>query len=518
MSLWTDMTSAALVGTGRAGRPAPLPAGWDEFATAADAPVEEALLRAAAVWSAADVVARASSPVEMPVPSADAADGEDTVMADTEFAALLRPWIADREFLLLREACEKLGAAQRTLPPRLIPAMLELGRSQTMLRGALRGALGRLGEWLAMQNPDWKYALGAGREALDLRLWEEGDVQQRATYLRERRATQPAEARELVKKSFPSDAARDRAILLPAIAVGLSLEDEAFLQDLLTQDRSKEVRAVAARLLSRLPESAFSKRMAGALAELFSGAKWWGKSWKVEPPETYRPEWKADGIEEKPPAGIKLGERAWWLRQLVANAPLSWWTEGLKQSPAEILKTAAASDWKDALLAGFRDAAAAQCHRGASVAVWAPALIDAGVLPNGEVLDFVLELDPALANESLEKWVMGLDQSVFVAQIIQRADFPWSLGLWRAFERRLSFWLATRDWTLRSVLKMLACRVPPGMLQQKVSLPAPPIQDSQVQIVGETAEEKKDFYVETRLAFDQTLEARRKLHQLLPGP
>jgi hypothetical protein len=63
-----------------------------------------------------------------------------------------------------------------------------------------------------------------------------------------------------------------------ALGVGLSMADEPLLEKLLT-DRSKEVRENAARLLSRLPQSAHSLRITGWLQSMLSrNAKGNGRS------------------------------------------------------------------------------------------------------------------------------------------------------------------------------------------------------------------------------------------------
>jgi hypothetical protein len=62
--------------------------------------------------------------------------------------------------------------------------------------------LGKRGAWVAAQNPAWKFALLAGTEAADRRLWDEGDSMQRAAFLYELRQTDPSGARTLLEQAF----------------------------------------------------------------------------------------------------------------------------------------------------------------------------------------------------------------------------------------------------------------------------------------------------------------------------
>ena len=247
-------------------------------------------------------------------------------VAEPEGIALLARIIEKGQTPLLVEACRLLASAGRCLPPRLLPRALELGRQSVALREPLRQALGYRGAWLATQNPDWKFAALANVEPADPRLWDEGDVRQRAAYLRSLRTTDPAEARRLLEVAFAGETARDRALLLPSLGENLEPEDEPFLAATLANDRSKEVRAIAAALLSRLSDSDFARRMMARLEPCIRiERKLLRTVTVIEPPLAFTPEWKADALEEQPPSHMKLGERAWWLLQSISYTPLDWW-------------------------------------------------------------------------------------------------------------------------------------------------------------------------------------------------
>lgn len=148
-------------------------------------------------------------------------------------------------------------------------------------------------------------------------LWEEGLFAERVALLGAVRAHEPAAATRLLSTTWATERAEDRLMFLDSLRVGLSPADEAFLESALG-DRSRNVRATAAELLSALTGSALAGRMARrALACVGPEG--------VEPPADCDAGMLRDGVVRRPPAG--RGERAWWLGQLVEAAPLSCWRE-----------------------------------------------------------------------------------------------------------------------------------------------------------------------------------------------
>src|SRR6185503_937299 len=83
---------------------------------------------------------------------------------------------------------------------------------------------------------------------------------QRRTWLRTLRSQDPEAAREALAEVWPTESAATRADFLGLLADGLTLQDEDCLESAL-DDRSREVRRGAARLLARLPGSKYGERM-----------------------------------------------------------------------------------------------------------------------------------------------------------------------------------------------------------------------------------------------------------------
>lgn len=491
MSAWNELTPTALLGMARGPASVHLPGEFEELLAGTAGEVR--LLRAAGVLGVAQAAAQLPPIASTPAPEPSPAEELGVVSRD-DFAALLSRLFEGGPALLVAEACALLANASLCLPPRLLPRALELGSMTVSLRQPLRRVLGKRGAWLAAQNPDWKFALLAGAEAADRRLWDEGDAAQRASFLARLRQSDPAEARQLLEKTFESETARDRAVLLPALGKNLAVADEAFLAAVLSGDRSKEVRQAAAILLSRLPASAFAGRMAARLEPCIRSERRLLRTVKViEPPQSFSPDWKADAFEEKPPAGLEIGERGWWLLQLVGVTPLTWWEEHLKMDPADILSLAAKSEWKDALLAGFRAAIGNQPghHR------WTLAVLKQGGFPHQEAVALAITLPPPEACAAFERILAETEDSSIGVLVIESAKFPWSVPLWNVAKANLPRWLAQKDWRFRSAITTLACRIPPEALHDDLALPEIPL------FAGEFAE------------FSRITEQRRALYRML---
>lgn len=274
------------------------------------------------------------------------------------------PALDDPEWLVRIERVFELGPAAlqhdllRTVAARgyrlhakLLPAALDLASSEPSLRDAVGAVLGGRGRWLAGQRKRWTDALAPPASPTEDD-WSHGRTAARVAFLRHERATAPDAARERLTGELAQLGADERTELVGCLAVGLGPADEVLLQALLG-DRAVEVRRRAARLLVRLPASARSTAIGAALAALLGKDK--RGAWTIDAPDTEPPGVKALGLEPRPKTD-ELGERAFWLFQLVRNAPLATWTTNTGMSPAEIVAWAAKSDWSAALLRGIRDA------------------------------------------------------------------------------------------------------------------------------------------------------------------
>ncbi|WP_413799808.1 DUF5691 domain-containing protein [Streptomyces iranensis] len=316
------------------------------------------------------------------------------------------------------------------VPDALLPALLDAARARTDLRAEALTLGGPRALWLARLNPDWKFALrgAAGRASASLpepsgaatapdeeqRLWEEGLFAERVSLLAAARHRDPAAGLALLSGTWSTERAEDRLMFLDSLRDDLSPSDEPFLEQSLS-DRSRNVRATAAELLSALPDSALAARMAersrgcvslttdeptadgltakgstgdGLTAEGPTGKGPTGDGLTangptgkeptgdgltadnlaasertpriaVRPPDECDSGMQRDGVVPKPPSG--RGERSWWLGQLVEATPLDRWSEWFGgRGPAEIVALPVADGWQADLHAAWCRAAVRQ--------------------------------------------------------------------------------------------------------------------------------------------------------------
>lgn len=284
--------------------------------------VEKALLQTAGVLGTCQLAGMLPSKSG----EASAAAAEETTPEDPR-VDLIASILADGPDRLQAEAFQMVAAAGRHLPHRMLPKALECGQRCVALRPSLLPVLGRRGEWLATQNDAWAYAVGGGgAEKLSDDVWQHGSLDQRRLYLAALRERDAAKARELVREAMSTEGAKERTAFIECLATGLTMDDQDLLEATLT-DKSKEARQTAARLLSTLPESRFAQRMAAHLAPFLKSEKKLlrGTVVTLEAPNAFDAAWKADLIEEARPKGLGMGERAWWLYQIVRCVPLVWW-------------------------------------------------------------------------------------------------------------------------------------------------------------------------------------------------
>ncbi|MES2692730.1 MAG: DUF5691 domain-containing protein [Verrucomicrobiota bacterium] len=326
---------------------------------------ENTLLSAAALAG----TARAAGPVAAgPIPAVDPAPAETLPSAPPRAVAVLRQLFAEEARPLLPEWLELCAQRGARVPPFFLRTLLDLARTSAE-RAALLPVLGERGRWLALHNESWSWVLAAA-PALDPSLWETGSEEERIACLRQLRASDPARALESATKTWADDTPEFRARVLEAFAPTLSPADEPFLTRILTE-RRKELRVTAQALLATLPGSVLAGRMR-ATAELLLQFQngFLSKKLEVALPAAFDPAWKADAIEEKPPAGV--GEKAHWAQQILGLVPVSAWTKKFSLNAADLIALAGKStEWSALLLGAWTRSAI--LHRDASAAA---ALID----------------------------------------------------------------------------------------------------------------------------------------------
>ncbi|MET8942215.1 DUF5691 domain-containing protein [Streptomyces sp. NPDC004542] len=443
---WEELVTAALLGTDRR-PPAGGPPGREAPVALLDAAAVQTVRRRAGLRPGP--AARRPDPApEDPRPALPAPAGRRLAMlladrpgvggtgrrsTSPDLMELLPQWLA---------AANARGYAP---PPQALPALLDAARGRTDLRPAVLAFAGPRALWLARLNPDWRFALraapGGGAALPDpddtdgvRRLWEEGLFAERVALLSAVRARWPAVGRELLAATWTTERAEDRLMFLDSLRTGLAAEDEPFLEQALA-DRSRNVRATAAELLSALPGSALAARMAvragACVAVDHTGDT---ATIVVEAPLECDTGMERDGVVPKPPAG--RGERSWWLGQLVEAAPLGTWPARLGgRTPEEIVALPVADDWLGELHAAWCRAAVRQRDADWSRALLGPPSAPEAGGPGAVSLAERAKLLGTLDAEERAAWVAGFIATHGLSeafQLLGMCAVPWSAPLGRA--------------------------------------------------------------------------------------
>ncbi|PGH48619.1 DUF5691 domain-containing protein [Streptomyces sp. Ru87] len=274
---------------------------------------------------------------------------------------------------------------------------------------------------------------GTGADAVR-KLWEEGLFAERVALLESVRRRDPSAAVALLGSTWPTERAEDRLMFLDSLRTGLSGADEPFLEQALS-DRSRNVRATAAELLSALPGSALAGRMAARAASYVALDPTAAvPQITVEAPHECDAAMQRDGVVPKPPTG--RGERAWWLAQLVEATPLGLWPERFGgRSPAGIVALPVTDDWRGELHAAWCRAAVRQRNPEWSRALLgSPAAAGAaapGTASLGERAKLLLTLPAAERAGWVAEFIAvhGLSEAF---QILGVCSVPWDGPLGRA--------------------------------------------------------------------------------------
>lgn len=419
---------------------------------------------ALAVYERVGVAAvQADRPAPTPAPA------EEVEAADGAAARLGAQLIDLGDNLLIERWFAAMAQSDRLIPPLLLPKVLRYVSVVRDLKPRLPALLGARGQWLAALNPQWRALAEAAPTAhIDPALWQNGTLTQRTAYLSELRRRDKPAARELVAATFDSENAKTRLALLTLWQTEPEPDDEDFLAARLT-DRAKNVRLLAADLLSRLPTSAFGERMATRLQPLVVRSS--NVGFRLKPPQAFDPTWSADTLQAQRDGAFPsaLGERAWWLYQLIRYTPLDFWQRTTELSPSDCLLAAARGEWFVAAGRAWAHATLFQQQPD-----WAEALLlhdpDTFHLTRLETLELLDLLPPDRYEQSLQR-MLSRDQdtgSALQLAVDAGGRRAWSPAIGQAILQRF---IAEADpssqsgriWHLLHVLPQIAYALPPSL-------------------------------------------------------
>ncbi len=387
-SWWHSLRAAALVGTSRREVPA-LPHELAPLVGPRQAGREESLLESAALG---DAVRRAGA-VAVHAPAGDEpAPPETRTVAPSPAVQILEllltqmPVAAGARDLLVIQWLGAAESAERIVPPRLLPQLLEVGGARsTAVRSAIARVVGERGAWLAARNPEWGW-LG----------------------VRPEQDASPDGARARIAETWETAGAQERAAAVAGLLAGLGPGDEPFLEECL-DDRAKAVREEAQRLLDRLPGSARAARMGERLRPLLKVSGGLRKRLDLLLPDDPDPAARRDGLVE---ARARGSQRAHWRDQVIRGAPLDVWTDAVGGDPAKV--TSLLKGFDDSVVTALSDAAA-----GRADVEWARALLDLRHDTRLVAIRPAAERDERLATR------VRRETLVKTAHEIQQAPRPW---------------------------------------------------------------------------------------------
>ena len=331
-----SLVTTAIIGTGQAGNTEMLTnTPVDTLATQLGATeIERRLLLTAgalAVYQQAGSVPATAPAAPQP------ATKESLAVCSEKAAHLVQELLQGQQRELLSEALQRLKQANLRLPYTLLPSALGYGTQSVEIRVALAPVLGERSHWLSQFEKKWSWLAQFLPQPVELddaeTLWQEGTSGVRRQVLERVRASDATLGRQWLMDTWKQEKADTRALLLGALEVGLSSDDEPFLE-LALDDRSESVRGIGALLLTRLPTSAFMQRIlsrADAILTYNDG------KFSIDLPLHYDESWQRDGIKAQTQQQYREEQIA---TQVLTRVPPAHWEERFAATPTELIEAA----------------------------------------------------------------------------------------------------------------------------------------------------------------------------------
>ncbi len=337
--LWQEVVKTALIGTERKALKAiPPDRNLGEILSCLDSSDKESSLLSAAgaiaLYQRAGKISFDQQPLQN---RSEAEELLDCSLISRQHLALILSGNAQ----LLPEWLTVAAAAKKRVPSEYLPHLLRLGEKQSNLRAFILPVLGKRGYWLGKHNPDWNYV---NSEITD-KAWQTGSKEVRRLLLQRLREQDAHIAREQLQKAWKKESGDERASLLAALEINLGMNDEPFLEAAL-DDKRKQVRDVAAKLLSLLPKSRLCQRMIERVHPLIIFNH---NSVQVTLPFECDRQMIRDGIDQSRYSSA-LGEKASLLLQMLCCVPPSFWRHNWGKTPQQLLQVVDGSEWEKMLL------------------------------------------------------------------------------------------------------------------------------------------------------------------------
>jgi Family of unknown function (DUF5691) len=261
----------------------------------------------------------------------------------------------------LTECLELAANAKLRAPFELLDQLIHKANFDSSLRERVLPVLGSRGLWLAKHLDDGAWVSGS---SLDESVWELGLPAQRRDYLSTLRSSDSQQALQKLEAVWKQEPAKIRSDLIATLEVNLSMSDEEFLENAL-DDKGQDVRKTAAKLLTKLPDSRLMERMRARVtpllqftpegkAGMFGLKKGTPAKLEVLLPNACDKAMQRDGIEAKPPSWQKIGEKAFWLKQMLEIIPLEFWEKTLNVTPSDLIAAINKHEYQKLILEAWR--------------------------------------------------------------------------------------------------------------------------------------------------------------------
>jgi hypothetical protein len=506
-SLWQAIATVAVTGTERQPFSLPTTSGaiGELLSRIEPSSSEVSLLKVAAILGLHQQVGQLPATANVTPP--EPCDLEDLPRCSDRAAHHLSLMLSGEFESVLPEYLTLVAQTGQRVPELPLPDLLKQGWQHQWLRQFILPVLGKRGQWLAAQNPDWSYVINPDAEVN----WDDAPAA-RLQWLQCKRAAQPEEARLQLATSWAQESARDRTEFLKTFLTGLSMADEPFLEAALS-DRGKEVRSVAADLLARLPESQLCQRMIQRVVLLVNIAQKTKAGqqesyFQIELPPALDADLLRDGITAKTSTDSSKGEKSWWLQQIIGAVPPQFWCQTWQKQPQALIDLTRKSDWQQVLLEGWIQATTR--HQDPE---WAEALVShhPGQISAYSTLKLMAILSPqqrqSVVLSTLESHPAPLSSSHPALTLLRQCKHAWNVDFAQAildhFASSPNLRKKTPDWELGVAFKAFAIYFPPVLLTQAT------------EILGGDRQESSTYWQQTIDEFLALLHFRQEMQEAL---
>ncbi len=367
MKEWDALVKECILGSkqGRATQSENFPELNARFASWAHLPAEQQRLNGLALFQTY-LLAGKSPWLDVDTPL-EAAAPESKAFCSDRSSQLIKRFLGEKDDHLLAELVRLIASHNQVVPAQFLPALVKAAQRNSRLPAPLHQAMGSRGLWLCSLNPEWTKLFGlqqkeTGAPGKDDD-WEYAHGPWRLELFTQALTGSPEQTLTKLCRLWPQESASERQALLKCFAPLLSVHHINFLQGCL-KDRSQVVRKIACGYLLKLGDRALWAWFQTFINTAFAiKKKLLGKSQLVVSlPQSFDPEWKTLGIQEKTaliPTLGKVGEKSGWVYQLLSCINPENVAGELGIDLQQLVDLADRSDHADVLLAAM-DAAAKQ--------------------------------------------------------------------------------------------------------------------------------------------------------------